>query len=352
MTFLGPARVGLILALAGLAVGLATADVAARPKPVPVIVPPPPPPPMPDVAMGQRLIGDAAAFEDYMRKSALISPAFSDGAGVRQAWRAGAAYQPAQFGRGEVAYAALAALQDPTFVEAVRAAGQTPEQRYDVVRGIFAAPSYALAFKDAAGAAGLAKEALTGEGMRLFDAGKAVSLAAYSIQHQPWSLQDVPAREARLAAVKTLSASPRLADPDVTLTMQRAASGQPALGLAADPARPPYTPLIVRAVALAALAAIGQAGDDQAVNISWLTDDYFTDHCLSHAKNELNVCLSVAKPNYEDVFCLGQHAMNTTGACVVQGAGGAVPLEVINTPLLNIPPYHHRPAAHAHRRRK
>ena len=351
MRFLGPARVGLILALAGIAAGLAGADVVARPKPVPVIVPPPPPPPMPDIGMGQRLIGDAAAFEDYMRKSALISPAFTDAAGVQQSLRAGAAYQPAQFVRGEVAYAALAALQDPTFVEAVRAAGQTPEQRYDIVRGVFTSPSYALAFKDAAGAAGLAKQALTGEGMRLFDAGKAVSLAAYSIQHQPWSLQDVPAREERLAAVKTLSASPRLADPDVTLTMQRAASGQPTLGLTADPAHLPYSPLLVRAVALAALAAIGQAGDDQVVNLSWLTDDYFTDHCLAHAKNELNVCLSVAKPNYEDIFCLGQHAMNTTGACVVQGAGGAVPLEIATNPI-TIRPYHHRPAAHARRRRK
>ena len=60
----------------------------------------------------------------------------------------------------------------------------------------------------------------------------------------------------------------------------------------------------------------------------------------------------MAKPNYEDVFCLGEHAMNDTGACVVKGAGGTVPLEISTTPMV-IPPYHHRPAAgHARRHRR
>ena len=36
----------------------------------------------------------------------------------------------------------------------------------------------------------------------------------------------------------------------------------------------------------------------------------------------------MARPNYEDVFCLGQHAMKDTGACVVIGAGGAVPIDI------------------------
>jgi hypothetical protein len=350
MAWLSRARV-LIFVLAGIAVGVTTADVAARPKP-PVEVappPPPPPPPMPAVSMGQRLIADAAAYADYLRQAEQISPAFTDAAGVQSSLHAAAAYQPAQFVRGEMAYAAIAALQDQAFVQAVRAAGQTPEDRYGIVRGIFADPSYALAFTDAAGAAGLAKEALTSDGLRLYDNGKTVSLAAYSIQHQPWSLQDVPARESRLAAVKTLSVSPRAAPPDVTQTLQSAATGAGSLGLTPDPARPPYTPLIVRAVALAALASIGEATDEKAANISWLTDDYFTDHCLAHAKNELNVCLSVAKPNYEDVFCLGEHALNATGACMVQGAGGVIPFEMQVQPM-KIPPYHHRPPTRARHR--
>src|SRR5581483_2147038 len=137
MMRIGPARLFLIRSLAGVAAGLAGAQVDARAKKqAPVVEAPPPPPPMPDVGMSQRLVTEASAFEDYMRRTALISPAFTDAAGVQSSLKAGAAYQPAQFMRGEIAYAAIAALQDQAFVEAVRAAGKTPEQRYGIVRGI------------------------------------------------------------------------------------------------------------------------------------------------------------------------------------------------------------------------
>jgi hypothetical protein len=43
------------------------------------------------------------------------------------------------------------------------------------------------------------------------------------------------------------------------------------------------------------------------------------------AKLNLYQCLAVAKPNYEDVFCMGQHGMADTGACLVRNAGVAVP---------------------------
>ncbi|MEJ0066423.1 MAG: hypothetical protein WDM85_14265 [Caulobacteraceae bacterium] len=67
-------------------------------------------------------------------------------------------------------------------------------------------------------------------------------------------------------------------------------------------APPPYSPLVIRAVALAALASIGQAGDDDVSHLGWLTDDYYLDHCLAEAKLSLYECIAVAKPNYEDVF--------------------------------------------------
>ena len=340
MTLLRFARVWLVIALAGLAVGVTATGVAARPRRAPPPAPAPPPP-MPDVGMARSFIDAAAAYEDYMRQAQAISPAFADATGVQASLRAGAAYEPAQFVRGEIAYAAIAALQDPTFVAAVRAAGQTPQERYAIVASLFANTANALAFGGAANAAGLAKDALDGDGLRLFDAGRAVTLAAYTMQHQPWSLQPVAGRDERLAAVKALSRTPRTPGADAAAELQRASDGQASLGLAEDPARAPYSPLIIRAVALAALAAIGQAGDQQAANLAWLTDDYFTDHCLAQAKIELNGCLSVAGPNYEDVFCLGEHALNDTGACVVQGAGDAIPLDIATRPLY-VPPYHHR----------
>ena len=48
---------------------------------------------------------------------------------------------------------------------------------------------------------------------------------------------------------------------------------------------------------------------------------------------EDNHCLAVAKPHYEDVFCLGQHAMIDTGACLARFTGATLPLEVFTRPL-------------------
>jgi hypothetical protein len=340
-------RILTAVGLAGLALGLSAVQVGARskPPPAPVIEAPPP---MPPLALAERFIADAAAYEDYMRQATSISASFSSASDVQQSLRTGAAYEPGEFLRGEIVYAAIAALQDQAFVAAVRDAGPTPQARYAIVAKIYADPANALSFPGARDAAGMAKFALADQGMRLFNAGKAVKLAAYSIQHQPWSLQAVADPDGRLEAVKTLSRSPRSVSPLETQDMERRASGGREAAL--DPAPPPYSPLIVRALALAALAAVGQAGDDDAAHLTWLFDDYFTTHCVAQAKLALNECLAVARPNYEDVFCLGQHAMNDTGSCVVRAAGSVIPLE-ISTQSFPVPPPTRGGTSHrAHRR--
>jgi hypothetical protein len=125
--------------------------------------------------------------------------------------------------------------------------------------------------------------------------------------------------------------------------LDRQVLGDPSGAPPLQPAPPRYSPLVVRAVALAALAAIGQAGDDVSASLGWLTDDYFMDHCVSETKLSLFECLAVAKPNYEDVFCLGQHAMKDTGSCLVRASGAAVPLVIATFPAPHIPPAHIRP---------
>jgi len=186
------AKLCFAIAAAGL-VAMAAAPVAeARPKPPPIIIPPPMPPPMPDVGLGARLIDDAAVYETYVTQTSAISPAaFADAQGVADALRTGAAYEPGQLRRGAIAYAAAAALDDTAFVDAVRRAGDTPEARYAIVAKIFADPNNVLAFADAHAAAALAKAALDQSGRRIFDSGDRVRLAAYSVQHQPWSLLPV-----------------------------------------------------------------------------------------------------------------------------------------------------------------
>ena len=45
------------------------------------------------------------------------------------------------------------------------------------------------------------------------------------------------------------------------------------------------------------------------------------------SKLNLYQCLAVAKPHYEDVFCLGQHVLEDTGHCLMKGAGVAEPID-------------------------
>ncbi len=59
-------------------------------------------------------------FQRFMSETTGISPQFRDGAGVAAAVRRGAAYDPQSFSQGMTLYAALAALSDPAFAEAVR----------------------------------------------------------------------------------------------------------------------------------------------------------------------------------------------------------------------------------------
>lgn len=335
MKLCSAAKLCFALALAGLVVTAAAPPALARPKPPPIIIPPPMPPPMPDVGMGAQLVDDAAVFETYATQAGGLSTAFVDAQSVADALRIGAGYEPGQLRRGAVAYGAAAALEDATFVDDVRAAGDTPEKRYAIVTRIFADPKNVLAFADARGAAALAKAALAQTGMRLFDAGDRLRLAAYSIQHQPWSLTEVVDRTGRAAAVKQLSSAVRRPSPEAHTEVDRMIGGAPAQPPMAAP--PPYSPLVIRAVALAALAAVGQAGDQDVGHLGWLTDDYYLDYCLSEAKLSLYECIAVAKPNYEDVFCLGQHAVKDSGACVVKSAWSTVPIDVMTKPM-KIPP--------------
>ena len=138
---------------------------------------------------------------------------------------------------------------------------------------------------------------------------------------------------ARLSAVEAEGESALQPAEDRVPALERAASGAAPLPISAPPAQPPYTPLVARAVQLAAMAALGEAGDESYDRLTTLTVDDTTHTCLHIAKLNLYQCLAVAKPNYEDVFCMGQHVMMDTGSCLVKNVGLATPVEVTTTPM-------------------
>ena len=283
--------------------------------------PPPAPPPPPSVSLSPRVIEQAAAYRAYINRAAAISPAFGSGGEVAEAVRTGAAYEPQQLLRGAIAYGAVAALQDRDFVAGVRKFAADPDQRRQVAYEIMKDPAYVVGFSGSSGAAGEVIAALAGDGQKLLDQGRAVKQAAYDVQRSPWSKADVAGRDARLMLAKQLSSTPISGEVSENARLQQATVGAVPLDIAAQSASPPYSPLVVRSMAVAALAALGYADDASLAQVMPILAEPGSATCLNMSKLNLYQCLAVAKPHYEDVFCLGQHILMDTGRCLIRGAG-------------------------------
>ncbi|MBX3484278.1 hypothetical protein [Phenylobacterium sp.] len=247
-----------------------------------------------DVAVG--LAGQASAFEAYTRRAAAIDPAFANPTEIGQRLLTGAGYEPRQLEAGMIAYAALAAMQEPGFVAAVRA-------DRGAARRIAADPNAALGLPGANAAAARANAALARRGEALADAGQRVRKASYSVQHQAWSRARVPNAAQRLAAVK--QAAGYRAEPADRARLSAA--------IAEGGRRGGASPVVARGVAVAALTVLGQDGAARA-----LMQEPKSGQCLRLAKLNYHQCLAAAGTHYEDIYCLGVHAMADPGRCVVE----------------------------------
>jgi hypothetical protein len=253
-------------------------------------------------ATPSNLTAEASVFESYMRKARSIDAGFSGPSEVSQALQAGASHEPRQLEEGMIAYAAVAALQEPRFVDAVRAS----PNRGELVRRLSADPAAALSLPGGEAAAARASGALASQGEALREQGLKVKRAAYAVQRQSWSKTTVADPRGRLAKVKQLSSAPYRADAADSAKLYAAMAEGGRRGGPAGPA-------VTRAVAVAALNVLGEGGQGHA-----LMSEPRTASCLRIAKLMLYQCLAAAGPQYEDIFCLGQHAMADTGACVVE----------------------------------
>jgi len=308
-------------------VGAALMSGCSTPPPPPPPAPPPPALVPPPITLSDRLIQDAAAYQAYMAKVAAITPDFKSGDDVAASLKTGDSYDPQQLLRGSIAYAAIIALQDPTFVHEVQAFAENPTSRPLLTNDIDGNPNYVVGLKSADGAAGLIIANLMDQGQKLYSSGELVKQSAYSIQRQSWSQQLVMNRDQRLADAKSVSSTALMSSTQDAARLQQAVIGATPLTLSpAAPATQPYPQVVIRGMALAALAVLGEAGDDQAAQIAPIMGETVTAACLGDAKLNLYQCLAVSKPHYEDIFCLGQHVMMDTGQCMMVAAGAPPPV--------------------------
>jgi hypothetical protein len=263
------------------------------------------------IALGHRVTDAAAAYESYVRAASAIDARFTDAQSVQSALGAAEGYNAAQLQEGVIAYAAVLALRSDDFVQGVRAQGDPslPDR-------LIANPNEVLRIRGAEAAAQDVDGVMQAQADAVRAKGRAISGAAYSVQHQAWSRSAVAEPEKVLALAKAsalrLEAADAASERRLLDSIGAAQGGSGVGGAPSDE--------ITRGLALAAAAILGATGDAQESRFEPLLRDLRNADCLQMAKMNLNQCLAVAGPQYEDVFCLGQHAVSETGQCLASAA--------------------------------
>ena len=298
--------------------------------------PPPPPPPPPALALNDGVAQAASIYVAFMQQARSIpAGGFSDAESIQAAIRKGAAYDPAQLSRGMIAYGSILALQSPEFVQGVRQYAVDPAIRQEMVARIVADPATAVTFPGADAAAGLIVGTLGQDAAAMLVIAEAVEGDAYTIQERSdprrrWAVTHIADREQRLEGAKTLSAAEMLPSAEEAARLFAAAHAGAGLTATSADAGAPYTPAVVRSLALAALAALGAGGEDARANTEALTVEQNSEFCLNMSKLMLFQCLAASRPSYEDMFCVGRHIARDLSTCTTQSTTPA-PLQVAPT---------------------
>ncbi len=286
----------------------------------------------PPINLNRGVAEAAAVYMAFSRDMAALEGGFTDPEQIQAALRRGAAYDPGQISRGLVAYASILALQSPEFVSGVRSLADDQVTRERIVGRIVADPGYASTLPGAEAAAGLVMSTLADDINALGRAANSIENDAYAIQaaydpRRSWGVTEVRDREGRLEAAKLRSAQTMLPSAEEASRLFAAAhSGGGALTISGAPRKPPYPPAVVNALALAALAALGYAGENATANTDALQFDRVSHGCLSMSKLNLFQCLAASRPNYEDMFCLGRHIVRDLATC---SRGAAMPAPIV-----------------------
>ena len=298
--------------------------------PEPVVAPPPPvvQSVLPPVTLNQGVAQAASIYVTFIRDVGTIRAGFPDAESIQSAMRKGAAYDPATLSRGMIAYASILALQSPEFVQGVRQYGVDETQRRQMINAIVRDPAYAATLPGADIAAGLIVSTLGQDIAALTVIADAVEGDAYTIQERNdprrrWATQPIPDRALRLESAKTISAVRMLPSPQESARLFAAANAGYGLNVAPARSGPPYTPAVVNALAIAALAALGAGGEDARPNTDALSNESESQFCLDMSKLNLFQCLAASRPSYEDMFCVGRHIVRDLATCTASSISPA-----------------------------
>jgi hypothetical protein len=283
----------------------------------------------PAFALPREVVSAATAFQQYMSGAAKIDAGFADGEQVARGLKTASAYETSQMEEGMVAYGAIVALQDARFVAGVERAAGRGDDRAIFAEQLIQDPARATQVDGADEAARRIEAAFNDRASALVTAATQVKASAYSVQHQAWSQAPVSDAQGRLADVKARSAERAAPSDDDNQAMLAALVAADPSQTGADAGQDAFTPIEARSLALAAESVLGRAHSADRDRLTPLFSDVDSAECLRMAKLDLYQCMAVAVPQYEDIYCLGQHAMLETATCVAGAAHGVGAAQVV-----------------------
>lgn len=317
---------------------LASCETPPEPEPP---APPPPPPPPPAVMLNSAIADSAATYVAFIREVRTLRDDFQSEESIRDAMRKGSAWSPEGLSRGMIAYGAVIALQSPDFVAGVRTFAADDATRRNVMDQIVRDPAYAAQLPGAAQAAGLITQTLNQDFAAITFIADGIEGDAYDVQERDdprrtWATKHVADRDTRLESMRAMAGQPMLPSAEESARLMAAANSGSGLGLGSARMGPPYTPAVVRSLAIAALSALGAGGEDWRANHLALQVESNNEFCLTMSKLNLYQCLAASRPHYEDMFCVGRHVVRDIALCGGSAVGpGPTPIVVpaaINTP--------------------
>lgn len=237
--------------------------------------------------------------------------------------------------RAWLAYSSLIAEQHPQFLDDVRDVADY-YGRDAAVAALANDPAYAGAFRYADQASESVLEAIDEDADEIESIGEQFRLSAYDLQNERWANAVARDRQNRLAALRAADqiAAPLATDmfstQFVSETDIRSASSMfadvtpiralpantPDLSLNPDVPYEPDRVRVGRILSIAALRAIGSDNRFTEDSLQTLLADPLAQRCIEWARVNLAQCVAAAHFEYEDSFCIAQHALIEVSQCL------------------------------------
>ncbi len=300
------------------------------------------PPPTPPSAPAQDALIAYAAF--HADVSDLATRQITSAAELDAALDRVARHNRDALVRGWVSYGASVAAQSPEFVNGMREAA-SQFGREQVVSVIATHKSYARRTSGGQHAMQAVLQSIMADSARIVGVADRYQDYSYQLQRQAWANAVAPAQSERLQRVRDLgqpgafrpavpiSVAAQLAVTPLSIQLGansaafggrhfwQAVSGAPVVVEVASQ-RPPPTQasvtrieLIDRMTSIAALQALNIA-DTAPAMVNELLSDPRSIECAEMARLQLQQCLSSARFQFENAFCLAQHGLRDVGVCM------------------------------------